>query len=581
MQPLKPYFRGEEEPPYAAADLVPEELPHGRHRERRASPPATSPSSRCSATSRSGDYFKQGAVEYALGALHRRASASTPSRSGSRSSAATRSSGSGPTTRRSSAGARSASRTSGSCCSVARTTSGSPGRPARAAPARSSTSTAASTSAARTDRPGDDTERFLEFWNLVFMQYDLHEDGSLTELPTQNIDTGLGLERMAAILQDVPSVFETDQLPAADRARGGAVGAQLRPGRAAPPARCGSSPTTVAAMTFLLADGVVPSNEERGYVLRRIMRRAIQQGHVLGIEGAFLPRAVRARDRGDGRRLPGAERERPTRSERWARAEEESFGRTLEQGERLLGERDRAREGGADLVGLRRGRLPAARHLRLPLRADQGAARRGGPVGGRPGLRGADGAARASVAPRRRARAAGAAASGHEQGDRVRARRRLPDAASSATRRPRRTTVLRGARARERLRCWRSSRRAPSTPRAAARCPTAGWSRRRPGARAWSDVYRLGDDQALALEPVRGRARGRASRPRRSSTATTRLATMRNHTATHLLHAALRERARHARAPGRLVRGPGQAALRLHPRRAALRRRAGGGRGGS
>ena len=61
-----------------------------------------------------------------------------------------------------------------------------------------------------TDRPGDDTERFLEFWNLVFMQYELHGDGSLTDLPLQNIDTGLGLDRMAAILQDVPSVYETN-----------------------------------------------------------------------------------------------------------------------------------------------------------------------------------------------------------------------------------------------------------------------------------------------------------------------------------------------------------------------------------
>src|SRR3712207_7520679 len=62
---------------------------------------------------------------------------------------------------------------------------------------------------ADTDRPGDDTERFLEFWNLVFMQYELHEDGSLTPLPAKGIDTGLGLDRMAAILQDVPSVYET------------------------------------------------------------------------------------------------------------------------------------------------------------------------------------------------------------------------------------------------------------------------------------------------------------------------------------------------------------------------------------
>src|SRR5881398_1047243 len=60
------------------------------------------------------------------------------------------------------------------------------------------------------DRPGDDTDRVVEFWNLVFMQYELHPDGSLTPLPAQNIDTGLGVDRMAAILQDVPSVFETD-----------------------------------------------------------------------------------------------------------------------------------------------------------------------------------------------------------------------------------------------------------------------------------------------------------------------------------------------------------------------------------
>ena len=81
---------------------------------------------------------------------------------------------------------------------------------------------------AESDRPGDDTERFLEYWNLVFMQYELHEDGSLTDLPKQNIDTGMGLDRMAAILQDVPSVFETDHFRAADRPGRGAVGPPLR-----------------------------------------------------------------------------------------------------------------------------------------------------------------------------------------------------------------------------------------------------------------------------------------------------------------------------------------------------------------
>ena len=151
------------------------------------------------------------------------------------------------------------------------------------------------------------------------MQYDLHEDGSLTELPTKNIDTGLGLDRMAAILQDVPSVFETDQFRPLIELGEELSGPHATARTSRPPARCGSSPTTAAAMTFLMADGVVPSNEDRGYVLRRIMRRAIQQGRVLGIDGPFLPRLCERVMRGHGRRLPGAERERPTRSQVGAR----------------------------------------------------------------------------------------------------------------------------------------------------------------------------------------------------------------------------------------------------------------------
>src|SRR5919112_1376669 len=127
------------------------------------------------------------------------------------------------------------------------------------------------------DRPGDDTERMLEYWNLVFMQYELHDDGSLTPLPKTGIDTGLGLDRTAAILQDVPSVYETAHIrPIVE------LGEELA-GRRYEGA---DYPTQRAlriladhgrGMTFLLADGVVPSNEDRGYVLRRIMRRAIQQ----------------------------------------------------------------------------------------------------------------------------------------------------------------------------------------------------------------------------------------------------------------------------------------------------------------
>ena len=187
-----------------------------------------------------------------------------------------------------------------------------------------------------TDRPGDDTERFLEFWNLVFMQYELQADGSLPELPTKNIDTGLGVERMASILQGVPSVYETDLFSPLIE-----LGEELS-GRS-----YGDDAATTRALrviadhgrgaTFLLADGVVPSNEERGYVLRRIMRRAIQQGHVLGIDQPFLVRVcARVRDVMKDA-YPDLEREWAT-IERWARAEEEGFSRTLEQGERLLGE---------------------------------------------------------------------------------------------------------------------------------------------------------------------------------------------------------------------------------------------------
>jgi alanyl-tRNA synthetase len=184
------------------------------------------------------------------------------------------------------------------------------------------------------ERPGDDSDRFLEFWNHVFMSYDLAEDGSLTELPMRNIDTGMGLDRMAAVLQEVPSVFETDHVrPLIELAEelsghrydeGGAVTRAMR---------IVADHSRGAA--FLLADGVVPSNEDRGYILRRIMRRAIQQGNTLGLEapwlGQFAERAIELM----GDAYPELVAERET-IRRWVGDEEESFGRTLERGSELL-----------------------------------------------------------------------------------------------------------------------------------------------------------------------------------------------------------------------------------------------------
>ncbi|HKJ35970.1 MAG TPA: alanine--tRNA ligase-related protein, partial [Solirubrobacterales bacterium] len=181
------------------------------------------------------------------------------------------------------------------------------------------------------DLPGDDSDRFLEYWNHVFMTYELHADGSLTDLPAKNIDTGMGLERMAAILQDVDSVFDTDLLRplidlASELSRRSYEGGSAKDVRA-----MRIIADHVRGSVELLADGVVPSNEDRGYILRRIMRRAIQQGRVLGLESPYLGRfAERVIELlGDVHPQLADDRESILG---WVENEEESFGRTLERG---------------------------------------------------------------------------------------------------------------------------------------------------------------------------------------------------------------------------------------------------------
>jgi alanyl-tRNA synthetase len=199
------------------------------------------------------------------------------------------------------------------------------------------------------DLPGGESERFLEYWNLVFMQYD-QQNGKLAPLPASNIDTGMGLNRTAAILQGKPSVFETDQfeplIALGEELSGTRYGADFDGDRAlrilADHAR---------AMTFLLADGVVPSNEERGYVLRRVMRRAIQQGLALELAPGFLTRyAARVRET-MGAAYPEIV-EHAESIDMWLSSEEDSFGRTLANGIELLRtEIERARDAGAQAIG--------------------------------------------------------------------------------------------------------------------------------------------------------------------------------------------------------------------------------------
>jgi len=182
------------------------------------------------------------------------------------------------------------------------------------------------------DLPGGENERFLEYWNLVFMQFDQDENGKLSPLPDQNIDTGLGLNRMALIQQGVETIFDTDQfLPLI------ALGTELATGEVDDRALRILADHT-RGMTFLIADGVVPSNEDRGFVLRRLMRRAIQQGHRIGIEGAFLPKYVDVVLETMGKAYPEIVEERDTIL-KWTVAEEEGFGRTLEAGLKILEER--------------------------------------------------------------------------------------------------------------------------------------------------------------------------------------------------------------------------------------------------
>src|SRR5436190_2105648 len=149
--------------------------------------------------------------------------------------------------------------------------------------------------------PGCSCERFLEFWNLVFMEFELHPDGKLTPLPKQNIDTGMGLERTATILQDVLSVYETDGYQNIMRWLEAESGVAY-----------GDSPEATKAhriladhgrgMTFLAADGVSPSNEGRGYVMRRVVRRAVQQAQRVGLQPPYLARLadVVIREMGEG-----------------------------------------------------------------------------------------------------------------------------------------------------------------------------------------------------------------------------------------------------------------------------------------
>ncbi len=181
--------------------------------------------------------------------------------------------------------------------------------------------------------PDEDGDRFVEFWNLVFMQFDRTADGKQSPLPKPSVDTGMGLERIAAIQQGVHSVYDIDLFRHLIEAAAELAGT---------PDRSSSSLRVIAdhirSCAFLVVDGVLPSNEGRGYVLRRIIRRAVRHGYKLGIKEPFFHRLVPVLEREMGSAYPELTRSR-SHVERVLEQEEARFAETLATGMRLLEER--------------------------------------------------------------------------------------------------------------------------------------------------------------------------------------------------------------------------------------------------
>src|ERR1700759_3437430 len=186
--------------------------------------------------------------------------------------------------------------------------------------------------------PEEDGDRFLEFWNLVFMQYEQVTKEERVPLPRPSIDTGMGLERMACILQGVDSVFETDLFRHLIDATASALGS-------APQEQNAASFRVIAdhlrSSAFLISDGVLPSNEGRGYVLRRIMRRAMRHAQLLGARDPLMHRLVGTLVREMGAAYPELGRAESLIKET-LRLEETRFRKTLERGLSILDEKSAA-----------------------------------------------------------------------------------------------------------------------------------------------------------------------------------------------------------------------------------------------
>lgn len=195
--------------------------------------------------------------------------------------------------------------------------------------------------------PDEDGDRFIEIWNLVFMQFEQDASGNRTDLPKPSIDTGMGLERVAAVMQGVHDNYDTDTFKALIAASESLTGVAAVGDKQA-------SHRVIAdhlrSTSFLLADGVLPSNEGRGYVLRRIMRRAMRHAHLLGAQDPLMHRLVPELVTEMGQAYPELQRGQALITEVLER-EETQFRRTLDNGLRLLDDATGSMSGGDQLDG--------------------------------------------------------------------------------------------------------------------------------------------------------------------------------------------------------------------------------------
>jgi alanyl-tRNA synthetase len=357
-------------------------------------------------------------------------------------------------------------------------------------------------------------DRFLEFWNLVFMEFEQHPDGTLTPLPKQNIDTGMGLERLAAIVQDVRSVYETDGYQAIMSWVAGESGVAFGDSDAATKAH------RVLAdhgrgMTFLVGDGVTPSNEGRGYVLRRIIRRAVQQARTIGLDDLWRLSDVVVDQMGPW--YPELPENRQRISE-VLRAEEERFTETLARGLKLFEEVAAAGAiGGKDAFD-----LTATYGFPFELTRELALER---------GLAVDEDGFRELMAEHREI----------SRGQSVRVAGALPGPRSEFVGYDQ-TDVLTAIVALKDLgdgRFEAKLERSPFYPAGGGQVTDAGWIEHdETGARAeLREAVRLGEDQTLVFE---GHGFGVGDRVRAVVPWTVRFPTMANHTATHLLHESLR-----------------------------------------